>query len=44
METGEIIFDTELVKRKTYIKNAEEIFDKAIKLLNGECPKASCHW
>ncbi|MDD5253755.1 MAG: PD-(D/E)XK nuclease family protein [Candidatus Nanoarchaeia archaeon] len=44
METGEVIFDTELIKRKIDIKNAEKIFNKAIKLLNSECPKESCEW
>ena len=44
METGEVIFDTELVKRKINIKNAEDIFDKAIKLLNSDCPENSCVW
>jgi len=27
-----------------YKMNAENIFNKAIKLLNGECPKESCIW
>jgi len=44
METGEVIFDTELVKMKVDVKNAEKIFDKAIKLLNEECPTKSCEW
>ena len=43
-ETGEVIFDTHLVKRKISIKNAEGIFEKALKLLNGECPSKSCDW
>ena len=44
MATGEIIFDTELVKMKINVKNAEKIFKKAIKLLNSDCPKESCKW
>ena len=44
MVTGEIIFDTELVKMKINVKNAEKIFKKAIKLLEGDCPKDSCEW
>lgn len=44
MATGEIIFDTELVKMKINVKNAEKIFKKAIKLLNSDCPKDSCEW
>ena len=43
-ETGEVIFDTELVKMKIDVKNADKIFKKAIKLLNSECPKKSCEW
>ncbi len=44
LETGEVIFDTSLVKRKVNVKNAEKIFNKAIELLNGECPKETCEW
>lgn len=43
-ETGEVIFDTTLVKRKIDIKNAEKIFKKALELLDGECPKNGCGW
>ncbi|MCH7568754.1 MAG: PD-(D/E)XK nuclease family protein [Nanoarchaeota archaeon] len=42
--TGEVLFDTELVKMKVDVKNAEKIFKKAIKLLNNECPEKSCEW
>lgn len=44
LETGEVVFDTTLVKRKINIHNAEKIFQKAIKLLNGECPSKCCIW
>ena len=44
LETGEVIFNTELVKMKTNPKNAENIFNDAIKLLNEDCPKESCDW
>lgn len=44
MATGEVIFDTELIKRKISIKNAEDIFNKAIKLLNEDCPTKYCEW
>ncbi|MEK6885060.1 MAG: PD-(D/E)XK nuclease family protein [Nanoarchaeota archaeon] len=43
-ETGEIIFDKHLAKRKIDIKNAENIFEKAINLLNNECPGKCCEW
>jgi hypothetical protein len=44
IETGEVIFDTHLVKRKVDVKNAEKIFNNAIKLLSGNCPKETCEW
>lgn len=43
-KTGEVIFDTELVKMKISVKNAEKIFNEAIKLLNSECPNEGCQW
>lgn len=44
LETGEVVFDTILAKRAVNIKNAEKLFEKAIKLLNGSCPKSHCKW
>ena len=44
LETGEVIFDTTLVKMKINVKNAEVLFSKAIELLNGKCPKDGCDW
>jgi len=43
-ETGEVIFDTTLMKIKTNPKSAEDIFEKAINLLNNECPEKGCEW
>jgi hypothetical protein len=42
--TGEVIFDTELVKMKVDVKMAEQIWEKAIELLNSECPQKGCEW
>ncbi|MBA7609761.1 hypothetical protein ES703_16955 [subsurface metagenome] len=42
--TGEVIFDTELIKMKVDVKMAEQIWEKAIKLLNSECPQKGCQW
>jgi len=42
--TGEVIFDTTLKKMKIDTKNAESIFNKAIKLLDEECPEKCCEW
>lgn len=42
--TGEVIFETTLVKRKINIKNAEALFNKAIEMLNEDCPQNSCEW
>ena len=44
MATGEVIFDTTLVKMKVDVKKAEKVWKKAIKLLNGNCPKKTCEW
>lgn len=45
-ETGEVIFDTKLIKVKTDGKHGAKIFRQAIKLLQGKCPKAEkdCEW
>jgi hypothetical protein len=43
-ETGEVIFNTELVKMDVDVKNAEKIWVSAIKLLNGKCPEEKCEW
>jgi hypothetical protein len=49
--TGEVIFDTSLVKMDVDVKSAEKIWKKALKLLSGDCPKPSknekgkvCEW
>ena len=44
MPTGEVIFDTELVKMKIDVDNAEKIWKNALKLLNSDCPSKSCEW
>ena len=41
-ETGEVIFDIELVKMKVDIKQAENMWKSAIKLLNSNCPTKLC--
>ena len=43
-KTGEVIFDTSLLKIRTNSENARKIFSKAIKLLNLNCPKECCEW
>ncbi len=48
LETGEVVFETRLVKMEINAENAKKIFDEAIKLLNGECPAVHkenvCEW
>ncbi|MBS3081386.1 PD-(D/E)XK nuclease family protein [Candidatus Pacearchaeota archaeon] len=44
LETGEVIFDTVLARREINVKNAEKIFNKALKLLSNRCPKKICVW
>ncbi|MFH2027899.1 MAG: PD-(D/E)XK nuclease family protein [Nanoarchaeota archaeon] len=46
---GSVIFNTDMVKIKVNIKNAEKIFDRAIKVLEGDMPESSedcsfCSW
>jgi len=43
-ETGEIIFDTTLKKLKVDVNSAEQTFNKAIDLLNSDCPNKCCDW
>lgn len=44
LETGEVIFDTKLIKIKTSAENGEKIFKKAICIVNGDIPDCSCKW
>ena len=44
LENGNVVFETNLIKMKTDVKNAEKIFKKAVDLLNRECPVKSCEW
>lgn len=39
-KTGEVIFDTELVKMQIDVENATRIFKEAVKVLNGDLPEA----
>jgi len=43
-ETGQVIFNTDLKKMKVSLDEAEALFKKAIKMLNGDCPKEDCEW
>ena len=43
-ETGEVIFDTTLKKMNINIKNAENMWKKALIILNSECPEKGCEW
>ena len=44
LEDGEVAFDTVLKKLMVSPEHAEKLFNNAIKLLNGDCPKKSCEW
>jgi hypothetical protein len=44
LQTGEVIFETTLKKMKVNTDNACRIWQKAIRLLNGECPDIKCEW
>lgn len=48
-KNGDIIFNTDLIKMKINIKNAENIFEKALKTLKGNIPEPAedcsfCKW
>ena len=48
-ETGEVVFDTTLVKMKVDAKNGEKVWKRALKLLAGSCPpltkaEEECVW
>ena len=42
--TGEVLFDTELIKMNTSAEEGKRCFNKAIKLLEGTCPEETCEW
>ena len=44
LETGQVIFETELVKMDVDVKMAEKAWKDALKLLNGDCPTKCCEW
>jgi len=46
LETGEVVFDTQLVKMQVDEKNAENLWKNALKLLEGKCPEKDeeCLW
>ncbi len=49
LEKGDFVFHTDLVKMKIDVKNAENIFKKALNVLNGEMPEPAkdceyCKW
>jgi len=44
LETGEILFDTKLVKVPVDLESAEKLWKDALKLLDGPCPQETCIW
>ncbi len=49
LESGEFIFKTDLIKMKINVKHAEDLYRKAVKVLNNEMPESSrecvyCEW
>jgi len=44
LETGEVVFDKQVVKMEANVHHAEKLFNNALKLLKGKCPKKSCEW
>jgi len=43
-KTGEVIFDTELVKMDVSVTDGALLFTKATMMLNKDCPKETCEW
>lgn len=47
-ETGEVIFDTKLIKMKINVAEAEKVWKRALRLLEGKCPprhkEKECPW
>lgn len=43
-ETGEVIFDTQLVKMDVDVRAAEKTWKKALKMLDERCPEKVCEW
>lgn len=43
-DSGEVVFDTQLVKMDVDVKSAEKTWKKALTLLSGDCPAKSCEW
>ncbi len=44
MATGEVIFDTTLVKMDVDVKIVEKTWKTALKMLDKDCPTKSCEW
>jgi len=44
LETGEVVFETTLMKMPISVADGERMFNNALKLLNGECPTRGCAW
>lgn len=44
LETGEVIFDTELRKIKINVNEGEKAFNDAVELIKGEEPEENCEW
>jgi len=42
LETGEVIFDTKLIKIK--VGDGEKVYKKAVKLIKGKEPEGKCEW
>jgi len=43
-KTGEVVFDTRLVKVGISVSNGEKVFREAVSVLFGKKPRKSCEW
>jgi len=44
LDSGDVVFDTSLVRMKVDVGRAEGVWKKALKLLGSKCPKKGCEW
>ena len=44
LSSGEVIFNSELVKLKTSVKNGEKVFNDAVECISGNIPEEKCEW
>ncbi|MBI2667721.1 hypothetical protein HYX17_03030, partial [Candidatus Woesearchaeota archaeon] len=44
LSSGEVVFNSELVKLKISVKNGEKVFNDAVECVLGKIPEEKCEW